>query len=128
MFIIFGVGYNLIFLNEYLGSSVYGNVPKLSEETIGQVLKDKEINGVITYYDIGAYYLILGGKYGSRFYTAPTRDYTKKLTEYRGHYMIVDFPGIDKNSEYWRLISRCNLNNKFNNKNVDSYVFDCRQN
>lgn len=126
VFIVFGVGYNLLFLNEYLGKSIYGNVPKLSEETINYVLKNKEIKNVITYYDIGAYHLSLDGKYFSRFYTAPSRDYTKKLTEYRGHYMIVDFPAIDKKSEYWRLISRCNLDKKFTYKKVDSYVFDCR--
>lgn len=126
IFIVFGVGYNLLFLNEYLGKSIYGNVPKLSEETINYVLKNKEIENVITYYDIGAYYLSLGDKYFSRFYTAPTRDYTKKLTEYRGHYLIVDFPAVDKKSEYWRLISRCNLDKKFTDKYVDSYIFDCR--
>lgn len=126
VFIVFGVGYNLIFLNEYIGKNIYGNVPNLSKETIDYVLKNEKIEDIITYYDIGAYYLTLEGKYASRFYTAPTRDYTKKLTEYRGHYMIVDFPAIDKTSKYWQLISRCNLDQKFTDKKVDSYIFDCR--
>ena len=126
VFIIFGVGYNAMFLNEYLGRSIYGNVPQLSRDTVKYVLSQEEIKKVITYYDVGAYYLVLGGKYSSRFYTAPTRDYTNKITEYRGHYMIVDFPGIDKQSNYWKLISRCQLDKKFTDKYVDSYVFDCR--
>ncbi|OGM99340.1 MAG: hypothetical protein A2817_02760 [Candidatus Yanofskybacteria bacterium RIFCSPHIGHO2_01_FULL_39_8b] len=126
IFLITGFGYNIFFDSEYLYGSFFGGVDGIAKQTIEFVNSDSDIERVITYYDIGAYYLILSNKYTSRFYTAPTRDYTKKLTEYRGHYMIVDFPGIDKQSNYWKLISRCRLDKKFTDKFVDSYIFDCR--
>lgn len=125
VFIVFGLGYNLIFSAEYLFGSVYGSVDKVAKETIKYVNSNDAVKGVITYYDIGAYYLRLSGKYDSRFYTAPKRDYTKKLTEYRGHYMIVNFPAIDKDGRYWPLISRCPLIKKFEDKKVESYIFNC---
>jgi len=125
VFIIFGLGYNALLANEYLFGSQHGSVNDVTEKAISYALDDANIKEVITYYDAGAYYLRLGDKYHSRFYTAPSRDYTKKLTEYRGHYMIVDFPAIDKNSEYWKLISRCQTVEKITDKKVDVYIFDC---
>ena len=125
VFIVFGVGYNLIFSAEYLSGLIYGSVDKVAKETIEYVNSDEAIKGVITYYDIGAYYLRLNGKYISRFYTAPKRDYTPKIQNYRGQYMIVDFPAIDKNGRYWPLIARCSLVKKFQDKKVESYVFNC---
>ena len=95
-FIVFGIGYNLLFMNEYLFGALWGSVDKVAKETIQYVNLNPAVKGVITYYDIGAYGLHLSGKYYSRFYTAPKRDYTPKIEAYRGQYMIVDFPAIDK--------------------------------
>ena len=125
VFIIFGLGYNVLFSTEYLFGSTYGSVDKVAKETIKYINSNDAIDGVITYYDIGAYYLRLSGKYDSRFYTAPKRDYTPKIERYRGQYMIVDFPAIDKEGRYWPLIARCPLLKKFQDKKVESYIFDC---
>lgn len=125
LFIVFGFGYNFLFINEYLGRSIYGNVPAISKKTINHVLESKNIQNVITYYDVGAYYLRKSGQYFSRFYTAPSRDYTEKLSDFSGYYMIVDFPAIDKNGRYWPLIEKCSLVKKFQEKKVESYIFNC---
>ena len=125
VFVVFGLGYNILFSTEYLFGSVYGSVDKVAKETIEYVNSNNAVKGVITYYDIGAYYLRLSGKYSSRFYTAPKRDYTPKIESYRGQYMIVDFPAIEKDGRYWPLIARCPLMKKFQDKKVESYVFDC---
>ena len=125
VFLVFGIGYNLIFMNEYLFGSLFGSVPTITRTSIDYVRNNPDITNVITYYDIGAYYLRLSDKYEARFYTAPSRDYTVRMDAYRGHYMIVDFPAIDKNGRYWPLIARCPLLKKFQDKKVESYIFDC---
>jgi hypothetical protein len=125
VFIIVGLGYNILFSNEYLFGSLYGSVDKVAKETIEYVNLSDSVEHVITYNDIGAYYLRLSGKYYSRFYTAPKRDYTPKIESYRGQYLIVDFPSIDKGGRYWPLIERCPLLKKFQDKKVESYIFDC---
>ena len=125
VFIVSGFGYNILFDSEYLFGTLYGSVDKVAKEAIEYVNSNDTINGIITYYDIGAYYLHLNGKYDSRFYTAPKRDYTPKIEAYRGQYMIVDFPAIEKSGRYWPLISRCPLLKKFQDKKIESYVFDC---
>src|SRR3989344_2955560 len=126
LFLIFGLGYNILLSNEHLFGSFYGSVNNITKQSVDYVLNNKDIKEVITYYDAGVYYLRLGSKYSARFYPAPTRDYSVRINAYRGHYMIVDFPAIDKNSQYWKLISRCKLDKKFTDKYVDSYIFDCR--
>lgn len=125
VFIIVGLGYNILFANEYLFGSFYGSVDKVAKETIQYVNSNDNINRVITYYNTGVYSLRLSGKYASRFYTAPKRNYTPKIENYRGQYMIVDFPAIDKNGRYWPLINRCSLLKSFEDKKIKSYVFNC---
>ena len=125
-FIVFGVGYNLLLSSENLTGAFYGNVNNITKASVERVISDQEINDVVTYYDAGVYYLKIADKYTGRFYTAPSRDYSQRLTYHGGHYMIVDFPAIDKNSLYWKLISRCEIAQKFTDKYVDSYIFDCR--
>lgn len=126
IFVVFGVGYNILLSSENLTGVFYGNVNNITKASVERVVSDQEINDVVTYYDAGVYYLKIADKYTGRFYTAPSRDYSQRLTNHRGHYMIVDFPAIDKNSLYWKLISRCEIDKKFTDKYVDSYVFDCR--
>jgi len=125
VFLIFGFGYNILFDVEYLFGYFYGSVDKVAKESVNYVNSNEAVKRAITYYDTGAYYLRLSGKYASRFYTAPKRNYTPKIESYRGQYMIVDFPAIDKNGRYWPLISRCSLLKKFQNKKIESYIFDC---
>lgn len=127
VFVVFGLGYNILFSTEYLFGPIYGNVDKVAKETIEYVNSNKDIKEVVTYYDIGAYYLRLSGKYSARFYTTPKRDYTPRIESHRGQYIIVDFPAIDKGGRYWPLIARCPLLKKFQDKKVESYIFDCSQ-
>lgn len=127
VFLALGLGYNVLFLNEYLTGAIYGNVARLSRQTIDYVNSNTNIPSVITYYDIGAYYLKLNGKYSGRFYSAPSRDYSLKLTDYRGYYMVVDFPAIDRFGPYWPLLARCPITRQFQDGQISSYIFDCRQ-
>ncbi|MBI2676566.1 MAG: hypothetical protein HYX21_01255 [Candidatus Yanofskybacteria bacterium] len=127
-FIVFGVGYNVLLSSENLAGAFYGSVNDITKKSVEYVVNSKEVgnSSVVTYYDAGVYYLKIADKYLGRFYTAPSRDYSSRLTSHRGHYMIVDFPAIDKNSLYWKLISRCELAQKFTDKYVGAYIFDCR--
>jgi hypothetical protein len=124
-FLISGFVYNLFFFQEYIWGRFYGNPAKVARASVDYVIADKNIKGVITYNDIGAYELRLSGKYLSRFYTAESRDYTAKLSAYQGYYLIVDFPEIDKKGRYWPLINKCPLAKTFQDKKVIAYIFDC---
>ena len=126
LFLVFGLGYNIVFINELLRGDLHGNPDKIVRQTLNYILTEPSITKVITYNDIAPYDLKKSGKYYSRFYTAPERNYLPKITSYRGQYMIVDFPAIDKkNDRYWSLIARCPLLKKFQDKKIESYVFDC---
>ncbi len=124
--VVLGFIYNALFITEFLWGKFYGSVPNIARASVSYVNSNPDITQVITYYDIAPYDLRDSGKYYSRFYTSPKRDYTPKITNFRGHYMIVDFPAIDKDSLYWRLIERCALIKEFQDKQIHSYIFDCR--
>lgn len=123
--LVWGLGYNVLMSAEYLTGKFFGSVPQIARQAVNYVLQNPEIEQVITYYDVGAYELNLDRKYHSRFYTAPRRDYTLKLSQFRGHYLIIDFPAIGSNNRYWPLITRCPLTKKFVDKNVRAFVADC---
>lgn len=126
IFVTFGIGYNVLFSVENLTGIAYGSVDKITKASVGYIINNDEVKNIVTYYDAGVYYLKIVDKYNGRFYTAPSRDYSQRLKTHRGHYMVVDFPAIDKGHFYWQLISRCELDKKFTDKYVDSYIFDCR--
>jgi hypothetical protein len=127
LLVTFGVGYNILFVQEYLFGRLFGSVPAIARAAVEYVNKTPAVKEVITYNDIDAYYLRLSGKYSGRFYTAPSRDYTVRLTGHRGHYLIVDFPAIGKKSQYWQLISRCPVEKEFTDDYVKGYIFDCTE-
>lgn len=124
-FLAIGVVYNGLFINEFLFGKLYGSVPKITRETVNYVNSNPGINDVITYYDFAPYDLRQSGKYISRFYTAPKRNYTEKLTDFRGHYMVINFPEIGEGHPYWKLLKRCQVMKEFQDKKIRSYVFDC---
>ncbi len=127
--VVAGLIYNTLFIIEFLRGSFYGSVPNIARQTVDYVNTDPDIklNQVITYYNIAPWDLKVSGKYASRFYTAPTRDYSATLTNSRGYYMIVDFPAISKDSLYWHLLQRCPIIKQFDDKDIHSYVFDCHR-
>lgn len=126
LFLVFGLGYNVFLSVENLTGIAYGSVNDITKKSISYIVDNQEVKNIVTYYDAGVYYLKIADKYTGRFYTAPSRDYSQRLKTHRGHYLIVDFPAIRKDSSYWQLISRCRLDKKFTDKKVESYIFDCR--
>ncbi|MDP3697327.1 MAG: hypothetical protein Q8R55_04880 [Candidatus Taylorbacteria bacterium] len=124
-FMVFGIGYNLLFVNELLNGSLYGSPDKIVHQTLDHVLAEPSIKRVITYNDIAPYELKKSGKYEARFYTAPSRDYTVRMSDYNGHYMVVNFPEIGESNKYWKLLERCPVVKEFQDKEIKSYIFDC---
>lgn len=126
VFLVFGFGYNILFMNELLQGSLYGSPDKITHQTLDYVLNEPSITRVITYNDIAPYDLKKSGKYEARFYTAPERNYEKRMKVFDGYYMIVDFPEIGKPGRYWDLVQRCEETKRFTDKKINSYIFDCR--
>ena len=124
-FLFIGIGYNIFHTGEYLFGLNYGSPAKVARASVEYVNNNPAIREVITYNDIGAYELNKSGKYASRFYTAPERDYTEKLGKFSGHYLIVDFPEIDKGGRYWAILKNCQKISEFKDKRISTFVLNC---
>lgn len=125
LFLIFGLGYNILFINELLSGSLYGSPAKIARASVDYVIQNKNIPGVITYNDIAVFDLMVNKKYISRFYTTPTRDYTEKLSTFRGYYLVVNFPAIETDDKQWKLIKDCPITKQFNDKEITGYILNC---
>lgn len=124
-FCLIGISYNLLLTSEYLFGWVYGSAPRVARASVNYLIAHPSIKPIITYNDEGAYELNLSRQYLSRFYTAETRDYTKKLLEFRGYYLIVDFPEIDKAGRYWQILKSCKTVKEFEDKKITALILDC---
>ncbi len=128
LFLSLGIVYNFVADAELAYGSMYGSVNAVVARTVAFVNSQDSISKVITYYDIAGYELNLSGKYYKRFYTDPmfADSNVGKFSDYRGYYMVVDFPEIDKNSVYWKYLNTCKTVYSTKDKNIFGYVFDCR--
>jgi Dolichyl-phosphate-mannose-protein mannosyltransferase len=127
-FMSFCLSYNFVLEKELIFGSTYGSVNDVTKDVVLKVNQDQNIKQVITYYDIAGYELNSTGKYFKRFYTDPMFSNTNinKFTDYKGYYMVVDFPQIDKNSVYWRYLESCEKTFETSDVGVLGYIFDCR--
>ncbi|MEK7616316.1 MAG: hypothetical protein AAB420_03880 [Patescibacteria group bacterium] len=125
LFVLLGVGYTIVILQEFLFGGIYGSANRVAWDTVNYINANPEITRVNTYYDIAPYDLRVSGKYENRFYVTPKRDYTKSLEKYRLHYMIVHFPEIAPDDKHLALIKRCPVIQEFRDKRVYSEVYDC---
>ena len=128
VFVVSALLYNLILNEEYLFGKIYGSVNKVAFAVTNEVINNPKIDKVITYYDIAGYELNDSKKYGRRFYVAPmfTQSNIGKFSDYTGYYSVVDFPLIDTTSIYWRYLQSCQTIFKVQDKNINGYIFDCR--
>jgi hypothetical protein len=70
----------------------------------------------------------VAGKYYKRFYTHPifAQSTVLKMKDYSGYYLVVDFPEIDKTSNYWEYLQSCAVVDRASSGRVGGYVYDCK--
>lgn len=118
-----------MFINiEYLRGDFYGSTQRTLHTLVEHIRINSDISKVITYNDSGAYELIQMKKYYKRFYADPAYVVSnkEKFDSFEGHYIIMDFPKINKESFYFKYLETCKIIFKTSDKKIDGYVFDCR--
>ncbi len=106
---------------------LYGSPDKVARKLTTQLTSNPSINEVITYNDIAGYELGRSGQYFKRFYTHPifAESTVNKMKEYSGYYLVVDFPEIDKSSNYWDYLQSCDQVSEVQSGLIKGYIFDC---
>jgi len=122
------VACNLFTMNEFAFGTMYGNASSVAADVVSVTLASSTIPQVITYNDIGGYELSASGKYFKRFYTDPMFAETNvgKFESYKGDYLVVDFPAIDKGGIYWKYLMTCKETYRKTHADITGYIFDCR--
>ena len=128
MVTVLGVGYNLVFAEEYLFGKINGNPTKLIGSAVDYIKNDSQIEKIITYNNIGGYELMKIGKYERRLYVAPKYEpfYAGIFSEFRGHFLVIDIPRIGPNSPYSKYFSACGIIYEKYSQKISSKVYDCR--
>lgn len=107
----------------------FGSPNKITKNLVERVLQDKNIPKVITYNDTGTYELSLAGKYQGRFYVHPEfyKTNQQKFKDYKGDFLVIDFPKINEDSVYWQYFKTCTQDYKTTDGLIDGYIFDCQK-
>lgn len=120
------LAYNVILAQEYLVSPTSPDVNGVSwevhEYVVGNIPPEREL---LVYQLYGQYLL---RHYGLEFFGYPADSATMDtLAQTDKVVVIVDYPVIPKDTEFWRLILACEKLASFSDKGVTmGYVFDCR--
>ena len=126
--IVLGVGYNLVFTEEYLFGKINGNVTKLVRQSVDFIKNDASVQKVATYNNIGGYELMKLNKYERRLYVAPKFEpfNREKMSKFEGHYLVIDIPRLDSNSFYAKYFSLCNVIFESFSQEITAKVYDCK--
>lgn len=123
------LGMNLFVIEESSYGLLHGDVDQVTKELLLYERGDIFTEPVFIFrnYALNGYYLF--GKYQDiRILDFPVQEDQSKIEEIQkthGTVLLVDFPKIDKNSSFWKIIETCEKKKEIRNKEVRGYVFDC---
>lgn len=127
--LVFGLFYNIVFIQEYLFGKINGYAPALVRDATEFIKNNPDIKKVVVYNDNGGDEIRKTGKYEKRLYTSPQFDVKQKvetINNFSGHYLEIDIPPIDPKSVYREYLDSCVLVFDKNDKKIYARVYDCR--
>ncbi|MBI4160651.1 MAG: glycosyltransferase family 39 protein [Candidatus Yanofskybacteria bacterium] len=126
---VIGIAYSVIMLSDMLFGYPYGSSKKVFNDILQYVQQTPSVQSVITFNDVGAYYLNKMGKYERRMFTAPKYEklYKDILDKHYGHLLIIDIPRIYEDSVYGRYISSCQPEFMSRSGYISATLYDCAE-
>lgn len=124
-----GILYNGVFIEEYLFGKINGSPYGLFEDAKEFIIKDKSINKVVVYNDIGGYEIRQIGKYERRMYAAPQFEptYREFFKTFLGHVLYIDIPKIGENNFYSDYLNSCKNIYEKKDQYITAEILDCRK-
>jgi hypothetical protein len=126
--------FNVVLMSEHLWSVSNPDIDKINKESIsyarGNDLKHPLFvfrNPAFKYYLEDTY----GGKYRDLtildYYVFDRADIAQMISEKKPTVIIIDFPRINRDSDFWKAVADCRLLRSFEDKGLTAaYVFDCK--
>lgn len=130
IFIVLGVLYNGMFIEEYMVGGINGSSRTLLAHSLSYIQQDPSIHHVTTYNDIGGFELKQMGKYRKRLYIDPKfniQDKIASLNKYKEYYLIINIPQIDQDSVYAKYFNSCVPISKEISGSISSVIYDCKK-
>ncbi len=129
VFVMVGIAYNGVFIEEYLVGFWNGYAPTLLTNAVEFIRTNPDIQKVTVYNDNGGNEVQATGKYHRRLYVDPMFDIVGKvitLNTDKMHYLMLDVPRLDPHSVYQRYFDSCIVVYREVDKKMSATVFDCR--
>ncbi len=129
IFLLLGLVYNGVFIQEYLFGTINGSAPRLVENSLGFIKNNPDIKSVIVYNDNGGWGIRRTGKYFRRMYATPQfeEEYKGILGKFSGHILLIDVPRITIDSFYTKYLNNCKEIYNETDKYISAKVLDCRK-
>lgn len=125
--IVLSVGYNTVFIEEYLFGRINGNVTNLINRAVAFIDKDPHIDKVVKYNNIAGYELAKIHKNDRRLYVAPKYEpfNREEMSKFSGHYLVIDMPRLDQSGFYVKYFSLCDVVYKDFSQKITATIYDC---
>ncbi len=128
-----GIAYNVVLTSEHLFSPSNPNIDKANKELI-DFAKSNQLKEPIFVFRNPAYLYYLGANYGGPYKNITILDYyifdrldiEKEIKDKKPTVLVVDFPKINRNIDFWKVLQRCRTLKEFSDKGVKlAYALDC---
>jgi hypothetical protein len=128
--LVLGLLYNSVFIEEYLFGKINGSPYGLFEDAKEFIVKDKNINKVVVYNDIGGFEIMQTGKYARRMYATPQfeQTYIDFFKTFSGHILYIDIPKIGDNNFYSDYLNSCKNIYEKKDQYITAEILDCQNN
>lgn len=126
--LVFGIFYNLVFIQEYLFGFINGYTPRLVGDAATFIKSNDDIKRVVVYNDNGGYEIRKTGKYERRLYATPQFEDTYRdfFKNYSGHILYIDIPRIGENNFYSNYLENdCKRAYQRTSGRITSVIYDC---
>lgn len=133
IFFSLSLSFNLFLINEYLFSTTHPDMDVVNKEILNFNIKEKYNTSIsVSYFQQGLSYYLDNSTYGSMLFFSDENfnKINKTILKNDSTVLMVEFPGIDKNSISWLYLEKnCNLSKIFKFKNKEmAYLFYCDKN
>ncbi len=124
--LVFGLTYNLVFVEEYMFGKINGSAKKVLSSSM-QYIEDNSIKNIVVYNDNGGWDVRQTGQYNRRMYATPAFEssYREFLSGFRGNILYINIPRVESNSFYSDYLSSCSALYEVNDKYIKSQVLNC---
>ncbi len=127
MFLVLGLLYNGVFIEEYIWGNINGSPYGLLAHAKTVIAESPDIKNVLVYNDIGGHDIKATGKYERRIYAAPMFEsfYKELFAGFTEYILYINIPRVGDGNLFSNYFKSCETIYEETDRYIDSKILKC---